>query len=282
MYHGPSSDNHTLYTYYLPHSEIAKYINSFINILHISNCMFWINCPVAPLTILPLYTPMGFPLLISAETPTWVSGALIPGGPRGWPSLSDRCSFPGPSTSFWFLPVTRYCSLARLDNQSLGKWGNSAFTCGHRLTLWQPSPQKQHTGPPVGGRSLLRVSSSFDWYNRSTNTPSLLPSSLFPTLGSCLSVSTTTFLRSRVRESLGWFPTSESQFTMETLFESEWLSHTRQLSTISPIGVSCANPSNCRRSAHCPWLAMNLSLISYHRIPSLLLHIPKPLNHKYS
>ena len=39
--------------------------------------------PSGPLTIFRRYPPIGFPLLISAETPTWVSGALISGSPRG-------------------------------------------------------------------------------------------------------------------------------------------------------------------------------------------------------
>ena len=42
-----------------------------------------ISRPVVSLTIFRRLMPLGFLLLISAETPTWVSGALISRGPRG-------------------------------------------------------------------------------------------------------------------------------------------------------------------------------------------------------
>ena len=85
-------------------------------------------------------------------------------------------------------------------------------------------------------------------------------------------VSTTTaaLLRSQLRESPDWLSDSDSIRFLAFWSGSEWLSQTRQLSTISPIGVPGAKPSNCLRSAHCSCPSMNLSRIIVSRACSFM------------
>ena len=163
----------------------------------------------------------------------------------------------------------------------------SVFTCGHRLILWPPSPQEKHTVPTTNGRSLLRISPCVDCSNWLTSSPNTLGSSWFPTIGSCFFYLCHLWLY--VHYQFPAFPSprvtrliSDIGFTIygeDPVRFRMALPYAATIHNLPNRSVLCKPiqlPTQCALSLTCD------ELVSYHRIPSLLFHILKSLDRKYS